>query len=516
MVFAVVIALHAIGGGVFLLDDNPSILENHSLLKSLPEALQSSNFRYLTYALNWANLQVFGYSAQAFHMTNVALHIIVSLMLFFLVRLFTETDQTAAALAAAWFALNPAINMSVLYISARSTILATIWTIAAISAYLKFEREGRAHWLIAALLASVAAMLSKENGIAAPALIIAMGLISSDKRRWAIAAILMLAASLSFVTLRLRQFIYLGPESATPTSFEYFLTQMTVIPRYLLQLMWPVGIALEQHAPIRTGLLDPAVIAGAVGMAVVWCYALWRLRASKAAVFFLVWLPITFAPESSIVPFIDTIFLHRVYMPAAGLAALVAYALLVPARAETGFRGKRVVLAASGVLMVCFALFDVSTSLVWKTEIGVRRQSVRVSPDKFRTRYDFGVELIRELQYRAARPHLESAVLIGDPTAVRRARAWNALGKVRYRLGDFSGAAECFIAASRENPIWNDPFLNAGLTLLRIEKPAEALEYLERAAALGLQSEQLISATNRARKAVQTLQPDGGSDTISP
>jgi tetratricopeptide (TPR) repeat protein len=125
-----------------------------------------------------------------------------------------------------------------------------------------------------------------------------------------------------------------------------------------------------------------------------------------------------------------------------------------------------------------------------------------------------GAALNNSFQYYRALPHLEEAVRIGAPTAKERADALNALGKARFRRGDFNGAFTCFHQATLNTPDWDDPFMNAGLTLLAIGDPQKALEYLNRAVALGNSSQQVLDAIKRAQETLRagpTNQGEGGS-----
>jgi len=518
MILLIEALLFAPRQGAFVLDDNPSVLQNSLLLKSLPQAILSSPFRAVTVGVNWANLHAFGFDPQAFRQVNLALHLVMSLLLFFLIREFAENekDYAAAVIGAGWFALNPLTNFAMSYISARSTVLATLWTIAALTAYLRFDKKGKPVLLAVALLSSIVAMLSKENGIVAPVMIAALGVIGVGARHRRLAsAISFVVLAAIFMFLRLGHPIFPGTPAATPSSYHYFLTQMTIIPQYFLKFLWPVGLAIEQDVVLKTNP-DTAVLAGAGGMAVIWGIALWNSRHFKPAAFFLLWLPISLAPESSFVPFADASFLHRAYMPAAGLAALVGFAVSGIIKHAADSRRKSIACAMTGTALSCFALASFIPAFDWSSKISVFRQNVRVSPDKYRARYDLGAALNNEFKYYAAWPHLEVAARIGAPTPYEDAETFNALGKSRYRRGDFYGALACFLQAAQNRPNWDDPFVNAGITFLRIGDPQKALQYLNRAVQMGNSNEQVRDAIKKAQEALRALPTNVTPDTGSP
>jgi tetratricopeptide (TPR) repeat protein len=126
-----------------------------------------------------------------------------------------------------------------------------------------------------------------------------------------------------------------------------------------------------------------------------------------------------------------------------------------------------------------------------------------------------GAALNNSFQYYGALPHLEEAVRLKAPTAKERANAYNALGKARFRRGDFDGAIACFFQATLDAPEWDDPFMNAGLTLLIIGDPQRALNHLNRAVALGNSSQQVLDAIKRAQEAL-SAGPTGQGEGRSP
>ena len=112
---------------------------------------------FLSFAFDWRlwHLDAFG-----FHLTNVVLHAVNSMLVFVLARrMFTAAH---AAIAGLLFALHPASHEAVYWIAARFDLLATFWTLVAL---LALSKTGAA-WRAAGSIAFALALLSKESAIA--------------------------------------------------------------------------------------------------------------------------------------------------------------------------------------------------------------------------------------------------------------------------------------------------------------------------------------------------------------
>jgi len=496
---------HLASGGVFVLDDNPSILENGALLDSPVKVIMSSPFRAAAGLVNWANVQVCGFDAPAFEAVNGALHVMTSLLVFLLVKaLFGERDnRNAVALAAcALFCLNPLVNFSVFYISARSAILATMFTTGAALACIEYHRKKKSRFLWISMLACIAAALSKESGAVAPILVGALALLygrGRERMTVAIPAGIILAA---YAALRAGHLVYLGPPSRLPGSYQYLLTQLTVIPRYVGRFLWPTGLALELNPALKTSVLEPDVLVSGAVLIGAWTALTWGLRRIRPALFLMIWLPVTFAPESGPIPLMDLAFPHRAYMPAVGLAALTAYGTSRLFRAGAPSFKRKAAAAALAAVCCLYLAADARSASTWSSQISLHRRSARVSPDKFRARYDLGLALSDDLRYSAAWTHLNRAVQIGAPTDYEQAQALNALAKLRFRFKDYEGAAGDFIKAAGLRPGWAEPLENAGLAYLQTGNPGKALECFKRASALRPPDTQIRRAVIQAQRAL--------------
>ena len=132
-----------------------------------------SIFRPLGFASFWLWQALFGtdYTAHAF--ADMLLHIAVSIALYRVVR-FGGLDRVPAVLCTLLFAVHPAVLGPALWWSARFDLLAAMFGFVALRAALDYRDRQRLSFLLVALAATLAALLSKETALA---IVVAVSLI---------------------------------------------------------------------------------------------------------------------------------------------------------------------------------------------------------------------------------------------------------------------------------------------------------------------------------------------------
>ncbi len=123
-------------------------------------------FRPLGFASMWLGEAVLGNGYRAHAITDLALHIGVSLALFGVMRR-SHIPDVIALLCVLLFALHPAAIGTALWWSARFDLLATLFVLLALYAAISYRESGGIWMLTATLVSAFAAMLSKEIGLIA-------------------------------------------------------------------------------------------------------------------------------------------------------------------------------------------------------------------------------------------------------------------------------------------------------------------------------------------------------------
>src|SRR6266540_2266989 len=148
---------------------------------------------------------------------------------------------------------------------------------------------------------------------------------------------------------------------------EYVATELRVIPTYLRLLAWPSGQCVDWPFPVSHSLLEPAVLARAALLTAIAGAAIAGAvlsrgqtgegpAAVRAASFGALFSLLVLSPSSSVVPLLEPLAEHRVYLPSLGIflaASAVGAAVigrLAPAhRALVGAAVAAALLAGAGI-----------------------------------------------------------------------------------------------------------------------------------------------------------------------
>jgi tetratricopeptide (TPR) repeat protein len=423
-------------------------------------------------------------SPSTFHRTSLGLHLAVVILVYLLARAIlrragrVEVDGVALVVAGI-FALHPLQSEAVSYVSQRSEVLASGLYVAALLVLLLADRRGPG-WKGAALGAGALAlstlgMGAKQIVVTLPVAFLLLVLVVPPAGKgggrspgwWRVALVLPIA----LVDAVLVRGILRSVEGRGDAGFSvpgsdpgsYFLTQWRAVATYVRLLAWPAGQNADWSFPLSRRLSDPAVLGAGLLLAAMLAGAVllwWRSRdregpaaaGARAAAFGIAWFFLLLAPTSTFVPIADVLVERRVYLAAFGLIlAAVLGGEWVLDRAVAPPRRTWVAAVAVGGIWIALAVALHRRNAVWETELAYWSDAVSKSPGK-------------------ARPRL-------------------GLGGALARNGDLAGAALAFQAGlarvSPDAPVLEGQLLhNLGSILVRLGRPAEALDPLERAATL--------------------------------
>jgi hypothetical protein len=119
---------------------------------------------------------LWGMNVRGYYLTNFLLHVVCSLLLFWLVERLSRGDLRLAILSTSIFIIHPVLTQSVSVISHRQDILVAAFCLAALLLVdtARHAVKRKKLWIMAlAVLAAVMAMLSKELGFLSPLFIFA-------------------------------------------------------------------------------------------------------------------------------------------------------------------------------------------------------------------------------------------------------------------------------------------------------------------------------------------------------
>ena len=457
----------------------------------------------ISYALNYA---VSGIQPWSYHVLNLVLHFIASVLVFFIVRdhLWWPPEDRgpsgearfSAAAAALFFALAPLNSQPVVYVWARSALLCVTLYLGAFFSYL------RRRWTLGSALFALA-LFTKAIAVTLPAVMLIYEFVyryreryptlkryAADWRRLILPIFLPALLSVAYLFYRsifLPDWAARARQEAWVTPWIWFVSQWPALLYYVRLFLWPDALSIDHDLPYTTSLLEPRAWI-ALSVLLVWIgLALGAVKRHPQVTFATLWFFVTLAPESSFAPLAEVVNDHRPYIASSlGLSVLLAWAL---DRLAAAAREHRRHVFAAACLLLCLAAVPVNRYRTWQwgDPLRIWEDTVRKSPRNGRAWMNAGLihmsrgdmasarrhfERARELApayayvymnlsvLEAHEGHLDKALLEAEEAVRLRpdlAHSHLYLGKVLQKLGRASEASAAYRRAIDLNPLDNEP-----------------------------------------------------------
>ena len=398
----------------------------------------------------------------------------------------------------AWFALNPTAVYAVAYLTQRSILMATFFSVLSLWAVLQALAVHRRRFWLLAIVAYVAAMMSKEYALALP--LVAMALIVIVKRpsrqqALKFAGIGILLAAMAAYLLYRRYGDIIG-KPFDETSLAY-VEQMEAVAPGVKALAYPLSIlnqmwlffeygcrwflpstgmmSIDLRPPFPARLTSQPHLLGAlgyVGLLAASCVLMLRYRGRWALFGFCLFAPLVlFVSEFSTVWIQDPFVLYRSYLWAIAVPGMI-YLL--------ASRLSRQTLAGMAVVVAVVFLWQATERIAsLRTELSVWNDAVsKLPPER----------------------------VIGKSRAyLNRGQSYQLASQDTRALRDYQRATAFGDAG--------EGLLNAGTILLAAGRAREALEAFDGAKARGQVSASL--SLNRGTALIALAQPQAAFDALT-
>ncbi|MBI5196165.1 MAG: tetratricopeptide repeat protein [Nitrospirae bacterium] len=357
----------------------------------------------------------------------------------------------------------------------------------------------------------------------------------------------------------------------TMSRVDYLFTQFRVIITYIRLLFLPVNQNLDYDYPVYHSFFEPNVflsflfLLSILGLGVYLFYysktkqqtsdtqaeAPYQVRGRlcgytscltphvlRLTAFGVFWFFITLSVESSVIPIVDVIFEHRLYLPSVGafIAIITLIFFMTKSLKNKWHLINNIITTGLTLIIITFTWATYSRNTVWQDEIVLWENVIKKSPNKARGYNELGIAYMnREIFDKATSkfqiaieldPHFTDAlhnlatvyskinmfaVAIEMYNKVLNEKPdlfyiYNNLGVIYFKLGQFDKAFENYTKAITINPYFAEPYNNRGIIYARIKKYINAIEDYTKA--ITLDPTLVESYTNRGNSYDEEGLPD--------
>lgn len=481
------------------LDDPIYVTQNPIVQKGLtPDGIiwsfKKDNPAGLWIPLTWLSLmldfQFYGFNPGGFHLTNLLLHILNSVLIFLLFVHLTGALWQSSLLAVL-FAFHPLRVESVAWIAERKDVLSALFFILTIMVYSKYVRDKSIKSYLLMLLIFLLGLMSKPMLVTLPFLLLLLDY-------WPLSRIdinltnpsalykckggenplsllfeklplILLTVAVSVLTYFTQKGINaISPSDIIPIPNRIKNAQLSYV-RYIFKMIWPKNLGIfYPYQPIISGwqTIGAILFLLMISIFVIW----WSSKRYLFVGWF--WYIGTLIPVIGIVQSGSQTMADRfTYIPLTGLFIIIAWSFY---EIVDKVRYRKIIL-------VIFFIF-VTTSLMgctfcqlrfWENSIKLFRHTLDITDQNWLIHYNLGLIFVQEGDIQRGICHYYEAININPNLE----RVHNNLGSVFLEQGKTKEALMHFKKAIQINPGYGLAYINIGLALAREKRFEEAIEY---------------------------------------
>jgi protein O-mannosyl-transferase len=498
------------------IDDDIYVTENSHIRSGI--TLDGIHWAFSTlhaefwHPLTWLSLmldyQLYGLNAGGYHVTNVILHILSTILLFWLFNRMTGAFWKSAFVAA-FFALHPLRVESVAWVAERKDVLSGFFWMLTLCLYVYYTEKPAIKRYALVLFCFVCGLMSKPMVVTMPVVMILLdywplGRFESHKGKlllWQLkekALFFVLSAVFSIITIYAQHKLSVNDFSISSRLANAPVSFIT----YLEKTFWPHDMAV--FYPFSDQLLVWQILGStlliiAISVAVI-------IMVKRFPYLFVGWLwyAITLLPVIGIIrSTIHSMHDNYTYLPSIGIAIMLAWGipLLFP-REDTR---KNILFPAGIAVIAVLAVLTWQQCSYWKNSVTVFSHALLVTKDNYIAHNNLGIVLFSEGKTNKALHHYNKAIRIINDNAIvytnrgilftkigqynhaiedfneairlksDYADAYNGRGNACYKLGQYQQTLTNYNEAIRLKPDYADAYNNRGVAYYKLGQYQQAL-----------------------------------------
>ena len=470
--------------GQFIWDDEHLVRDNVYIKKSshihkiftkdigAATGVKYNSYRPLQMLSFMIDYSLWKLDVRGYHLSNILLHILVALNLYWLVNILYN-HRFISLIASCLFVTHPIHTEAISYISGRSDPLALLFMLLCFIFYIKGLHTKRMGFCVLSLLTFTLALLSRENSLILPALLLLYHY-SFKKRIRATQYLSMLSLGLIYIVLRLTVLKSILPDiSSCNTVFERLPGFFVAITNYLRLLLFPLNLHME-YTHKSFNFTDPKAILGAIILFSLLLYAFRKKETNQLAFFSISWFFVALLPVSNLYPVNAYMAEHWMYLPSIGFFLLLAKSLGYIYKSK---KTRMFTTALTIGLLVFYAYLTIRQNTYWREPVAFYERAlkyVKHSPKLYNNLGNVYCTLNRKEEAIAT---YKKAIEVKSDNA----GTYNNLGFLYNAMNKHNQAIASYQKAIEINPEFVQAYYNLGNAYYDINKNQEAMDSYQKA-----------------------------------
>jgi len=489
-------------------DDDKYVTENSNVKKGLAKdsviwAFKSTfvgNWHPLTWLSHMLDVQLFGMNSGAHHLINLYLHILNTLLLFFVFSRMTG-EVWKSCFVAALFAFHPLHVESVAWVSERKDLLSTFFWILIMWSYILYVKHSLRSMYLLSLLLFLLGLMSKPMLVTLPFVLLLLDYwpLRRFQFKYQDGCIQKIPVTISLIREKIPFFIltvascaitfFAQKQGGAIGSLDVFSLKARIgnaiisYMEYIGKMFWPAKLSVFYPHP---GILPVWKIAGACFLLISLCFL--TIKFSRKYPWLTVgwlWYIGTLVPVIGFVQVGTQAMADRyTYIPLIGLFIIIAWGFPV---VLSKWRYKEITVVPIAVTVL--SILAVATWFqvrYWKDSITLFEHALEVTDNNYVVHNNLGFALKKDGKVTEAVENYLAALRINPDFEMAHLN----IGVILADRGDNEGAIKHYKEALRINPDYITAYINLGNARLRQGRIADAINQYSEALRLDPDSEQ--------------------------
>ena len=278
---------------------SPLSVNNYSDFFTSSGGFFGGYYRPLVRAAFFIDYSIYHLNPAGYHITNLLLHFIVTIMVFYFTKLVTDSEK-AGGFAAFVFAIHPLHTESVTWISGRGDIILSVFYLLSVLSFIKHisAKKKGFFYLTISVASFIAALLTKETAVTLPLILFLTNLYWNRNKRKEEKHNITFMTYLPFaVVFLLYALVKLFIIKGTHYGSSIGLDTIQRVAYHFVQLFAPINIDTFRMDNIPQFILNSVLVLIFAGMLhFYWHFSSDKREASPLYIFLILWILITWFP----------------------------------------------------------------------------------------------------------------------------------------------------------------------------------------------------------------------------